>query len=90
MNRLKEARFFAGKPQIVLQLETGINAATISRIECGYLTPTDEQKEKLAAALGVKKGWLFPKGKANSHPSRASFSSDLPTIQISASAKERE
>jgi len=87
MNRLKQARFFAGKPQIVLQLETGINAATISRIECGYLTPTDEQKEKLALALGVKKGRLFPKGKINSRLGRASFSSELSMTQLSAKGR---
>ena len=60
-NRLKEARFFSKKPQIKLWLETGIHYSTISRIECGYIEPTEEQKEKLANVLGVKKDWLFPK-----------------------------
>lgn len=59
-NRLKEARFFAKKPQIKLWLETGIHYSTISRIECGYVSPTDDQKIKLAKALGVKEDWLFP------------------------------
>ena len=59
-NRLKEARFFAKKPQIKLWLETGIHYSTISRIECGYLKPTEEQKNKLSIALGVEKDWLFP------------------------------
>ena len=59
-NRLKEARFFKQIPQIQLWIETGIHYSTISRIECGYIEPTDEQKEKLAKALGVKKDWLFP------------------------------
>ena len=59
-NRLKEARFFAGKPQIRLWLETGIHYSTISRIECGYIEPTEEKKIMLAKALGVKKDWLFP------------------------------
>ena len=58
-NNLKEARFYAGKPQIQLWIETGIHYSTISRIECGYIEPTDEQKEKLAKALGVEEGWLF-------------------------------
>lgn len=58
-NRLKEARFFAKKPQIQLWIETGIHFSTISRIECGYIKPTEEQKEKLAKALGVEKEWLF-------------------------------
>ena len=60
-NRLKEARFFAQKPQIILWLETGIHYSTISRIECGYIEPPEEHKKKLAKALGVKKDWLFPK-----------------------------
>ena len=61
--RLREARFHARKPQIQLWLETGIHYSTISRIECGYLTPTNEQKEKLAVALNVSKKWLFPERK---------------------------
>lgn len=63
--RLAEARFFANKPQIQLWVETGIHYSTISRIECGYIEPSEDQKEKLAKALRVKKDWLFPgeKGK---------------------------
>lgn len=64
-NRLREARFFAKKPQIQLWLETGIHYSTISRIECGYLTPTNEQKEKLALALNVSKNWVFPESKTS-------------------------
>jgi len=64
-NRLKEARFFAEKPQIKLWLETGIHYSTISRIECGYIEPTEKQKMKLAKALGVKKDWLFPENERN-------------------------
>ena len=60
INRLKEARFFSNKPQIKLWLETDIHYSTISRIECGYIQPTKEQKEKLAEALKVKEEWLFP------------------------------
>ena len=57
---MKEARFFARKPQIQLWIETGIHYSTISRIECRYIEPTDEQKKKLAAALEVDIDWLFP------------------------------
>lgn len=64
-NRLKEARFFAKKPQARLWLETGVHYATISRIECGYIKPTEEQKKKLAKALKVKPEWLFPEKLAN-------------------------
>ena len=44
--RLAEARFFANKPQIQLWVETGIHYSTISRIECGYIRPSEEQKKK--------------------------------------------
>lgn len=63
-NRLKEARFYAKNPQIKLWLETGIHYSTISRIECGYIEPTEDQKDKLAGSLGVKKDWLFPEEKS--------------------------
>ena len=59
--RLRQARFFAKKPQIVLWRETGIHYSTISRIECGYMEPTQDQKKKLAKALGVEQDWLFPR-----------------------------
>lgn len=58
-NRLKEARFYANKAQIQLWLETGVHYSTISRIECGYIKPTEMQKRRLASALGVKKDLLF-------------------------------
>ena len=64
-NKLKEARFFANKPQIRLWLETGIHYSTISRIECGYIEPTENQKRKIAEALDVDKDWLFPERDAN-------------------------
>jgi len=59
-NLLREARFKARVPQIRLWLETGIHYSTISRIECGYIKPTELQKKKLAEALGVEQEWLFP------------------------------
>jgi transcriptional regulator with XRE-family HTH domain len=59
-NNLKEARFFAKKPQARLWIETGIHYSTISRIECGYVEPSVEQKKKLARALNVETDWLFP------------------------------
>lgn len=61
MNRLRKARLRADKSQLKLMQETGIYFATISRIERGWLKPTEEQREKLARALGVKKDWLFSK-----------------------------
>ena len=59
-NKMKEARFLAKKNQMQLWLETGIHYSTISRIECGYIKPKEEQKEILATALQVEKEWLFP------------------------------
>lgn len=65
MNRLRHARLRADKTQLQLWKETGIFYATISKIECGWLKPTNEQKQKLAKALSVDKDWLFPgKGKS--------------------------
>jgi len=59
-NQMREARFRAGKPQAQLWLETGIHYSTISRIERGYQRPSKDQKRKLANALKVEMGWLFP------------------------------
>lgn len=60
MNNLRKARLKADKTQLQLMKETGIYFATISKIERGWLKPSEEQKEKLAKALRVKKDWLFP------------------------------
>lgn len=60
MNRLREARLKVDKSQLQLMKETGIYYATISRIEQGWLKPSEEQKKKLADALNVKINWLFP------------------------------
>lgn len=60
MNNLRKARLRADKTQHYLMHKTGIIYSTISRIERGWLKPTEEQKSKLARALSVKKDWLFP------------------------------
>jgi len=60
MNRLREARLKVDKSQLQLMKETGIYYATISRIEQGWLKPSEKQKKKLADALNVKINWLFP------------------------------
>ena len=60
MNRLRQARLRIDKSQLELMRETGIYFSTISRIERDWLMPTEEQMEKLAKALNVKKDWLFP------------------------------
>ena len=58
-NKLRGVRFFSGKSQAQLWVETGVHFSTISRIENGYLEPTKKQRERLAEALGVDADWLF-------------------------------
>jgi len=60
MNRLREARFKKNKTQIQLFIDTGICQSKISYIENGYWIASEEEKIKLANALGVEKDWLFP------------------------------
>jgi len=59
-NRVKEGRFFEKKTQLDLSIKTGIDHATISRIERGYQIPSESQKIKLAKALNRDIAWLFP------------------------------
>ncbi len=51
---LREARFRADITQAELYLKTGINQATLSRIENGTLVPTDNQKKLISKALKNK------------------------------------
>jgi transcriptional regulator with XRE-family HTH domain len=60
MNNLRKARLRIDKTQHQLMRETGIIYSTISRIERGWIKPTEEQKEKLAKTLNEDKDWLFP------------------------------
>lgn len=60
MNRLRQTRLKADITQLKLMKETGIYYSTISRIEKGWLKPSEEQMKKLAMALKVDKEWLFP------------------------------
>jgi transcriptional regulator with XRE-family HTH domain len=87
MNRLRETRTKRGMSQIALYAKTGIWPSILSYIERGYLPPTEAQQERISAALGVKKGRLFPRSKQNSRPGRAAFSSE-PGIELSASAQK--
>ena len=63
--RVKEARFFERKTQLDLSIKTGIDHATISRIERGYQIPSETQKIKLAKALKRDIAWLFPDNNKN-------------------------
>jgi len=60
MNNLRKERLKKDKTQLQLMKETGIYFTTISMIERGWIKPSEEQKEKLAKALEVKKCYLFP------------------------------
>ena len=63
MNRLKLLRMMKGQTQVQLMRATGINHSQISRIEGGWIRPTNEQQNKLATALDVDRAWLFPQRK---------------------------
>jgi transcriptional regulator with XRE-family HTH domain len=51
---LKEARFKKGKTQIRPAILSGIHQSKISLIENGFLVPRDDEKRRLAKALGMK------------------------------------
>lgn len=52
-------RFEKNITQIELYKRTGIWPSRLSLIENGHIEASDEEKKKLAKALGVKKNWLF-------------------------------
>jgi transcriptional regulator with XRE-family HTH domain len=51
---LKEARFKKNQTQFDLRIKTGISQTKISHFERGYLVPSEDEKARLAKALGVK------------------------------------
>ncbi len=51
---LKQLRFEANKTQLDLYLVSGVSSSRISLIENDRMVPTEEEKDKLAGALGVK------------------------------------
>ena len=60
MNALKEIRTKAGLSQLDLAKKTNIAPAEISRIENGWLYPYPGWRKRLAKALKVSEGELFP------------------------------
>lgn len=54
MQTLREVRMSKSWTQTMLAGSARMNAATISLIETGRLTPSKKQAQKIAAALGVK------------------------------------
>ncbi|MCK5219840.1 helix-turn-helix transcriptional regulator [bacterium] len=51
---LREARFKKKLTQFDLCIKTGIQQSKISHFERGYLAPRDEERKRIAKALGVK------------------------------------
>jgi len=58
--KLRNCRVLKRLTQYDLQMRTGIAQCKISLIERGYLQPKEEEKKRLAKALGVEGQELFP------------------------------
>ena len=56
--RLHDARESAGETQRSLGEAAGISGPAVARIERGQSRPSLEAAARLAAALGVRAGWL--------------------------------
>ena len=58
-NKLYETRVLKRVSQYVIALKTGIQQSRISLIQNGLVMPREEEKKKIAKALGVKVQDLF-------------------------------
>jgi len=58
-NKLRETRVVKRVSQFQLKLATGIHQSKISMIENGLIDPREDEKEKLAKALGVAVKEIF-------------------------------
>ena len=63
VNRLREIRVIRRVTQFDLRIKTGFSQTMISYWERGLLQPTEEQKKKLACALGLDVKEVFPQEK---------------------------
>ncbi len=59
MNKLREMRVIKRVSQFQLRLATGIHQSKISMIENGLIDPGEDEKEKLAKALGAAVEEIF-------------------------------
>ena len=59
MNRLREVRVLKRITQFQLRIATGIHQSKISMIENGLIEPGEDEKQKLAKALGVRPGKIW-------------------------------
>ena len=57
---LREARFFKGLTQWDIAIKTGISQPTLSLFERGYKIPKEDEKKRIAKALGCKVRDVFP------------------------------
>ena len=62
---LREARFFKRLNQWDISVKTGIPQSKLSLIERGYINPREDEKKKIAKALGCKVMEVFPNETAN-------------------------
>ena len=62
MNRLREVRVTTRITQFQLRIQTGIHQSKISLIENGLIIPGEDEKRKLARALGMRPEEIFPQG----------------------------
>jgi transcriptional regulator with XRE-family HTH domain len=62
MNRLKVIRAERRLTQFKLALLSGITQSRLSYFENSLLMPTDDEKKKLAGALGMGVEEVFPEG----------------------------
>jgi transcriptional regulator with XRE-family HTH domain len=58
-DKLKELRFFGNLKQCELALKAGIPLATLSRIENGWIQPSERHKKQLAEALELPQSDIF-------------------------------
>jgi len=61
MRQLKEIRFFKKINQHQLALLSQVHQSRISLIENGLVEPTEDEKKKIAKALGVEVEMLWKK-----------------------------
>lgn len=54
MNKLREIRVVKRVTQFQLRISTGIQQSKISMIENDLVSPTEDEKKRLARVLGVK------------------------------------
>jgi len=64
-NKMYEVRVLQRLSQYVLALKTGISQPRISIIENSLVQPKEDEKKKIAKALGVKAEDIFPQEVSN-------------------------